>query len=107
MLGLITKAYAQETAPASGSGGSGWTMFIPMALIIVIFYFFLIRPSQKKEKDRRKMIDELQKGDKVVTNSGMYGVVVNIKTEENIVVVKIADGVKVEFAKTAIQGKIT
>jgi preprotein translocase subunit YajC len=104
LLGLITKAYAQTAAPATGSGSS-WTMFIPMAVIIVIFYFFLIRPSQKKEKNRKKMIEELQKGDKVVTNSGMYGVIVNFKPEENIVVLKIGEGVKVEFAKSAIQGK--
>ena len=105
MFELITNAYAQDkSAPSSGGG---WQMFILPLLILVIFYFLLIRPSQRKEKNRKKLIEELQKGDKVVTNSGMFGVVVNIKNEENIVVLKIADGVKVDFAKTAIQTKVS
>jgi len=81
--------------------------FIPIVLMVVIFYFLLIRPSQKKEKDRKKMIEALQKGDKVLTVGGIYGVVLNIKPEENIVILKIGDGTKVEFAKSAIQGKVS
>lgn len=105
MFNLISTAHAQ-TAPG-GNGASGWMSMIPILLMIVIFYFLLIRPNQKKEKDRKKMIDLLQKGDKVITMGGMYGVVSSIKKEENIVVLKIGDGTKVEFAKSAIQGKIS
>lgn len=105
MFNLISTAHAQT--PAGGNGASGWMSMIPILLMIVIFYFLLIRPNQKKEKDRKKMIDVLQKGDKVITMGGMYGVVSSIKKEENIVVLKIGDGTKVEFAKSAIQGKIS
>lgn len=80
--------------------------FIPIILMIAIFYFLLIRPTQKREKERKKMIQALQKGDKVLTSGGIYGVVVNIKAEENIVVLKIADGAKVEFARSAVQAKV-
>ncbi|OPZ38303.1 MAG: preprotein translocase subunit YajC [Spirochaetes bacterium ADurb.BinA120] len=80
--------------------------FIPIILMIAIFYFLLIRPTQKREKERKKMIEALQKGDKVLTSGGIYGVVVNIKAEENIVVLKIADGAKVEFARSAVQAKV-
>lgn len=103
---FITEAYAQ----AGGSGpssGSGWMSLFPLLLMVLIFYFLLIRPSQKKEKDRKKMIEALQKGDKVITAGGIYGVISNIKTEENIVVLKIADSTKVEFSKTAIQSKVS
>ncbi|MFH0974929.1 MAG: preprotein translocase subunit YajC [Spirochaetota bacterium] len=82
-------------------------MLILPAAILVIFYFLLIRPNQKKEKDRKKMIEQLDKGDKVITTGGMYGVVVNIKKEEGIVVLKISDGAKVDFAKSAIQMKVS
>ncbi|MBN1500525.1 MAG: preprotein translocase subunit YajC [Spirochaetes bacterium] len=75
--------------------------------MIAIFYFLLIRPQQKKEKDRKKMIDQLQKGDKVMTASGIYGVVVNTKPEEGVITLKIADNVKVDFAKAAIQNKVS
>jgi preprotein translocase subunit YajC len=103
---FITDAYAQA---ASGGNGSGATLmsFIPIVLMIVIFYFLLIRPSQKKEKDRKAMITALQKGDKVLTAGGMYGVIVQIKTDEDIVVLKIGDGTKVEFTRTAIQAKVS
>ena len=73
----------------------------------VIFYLLLIRPQQKKEKDRMKMINQLKKGDKVLTSSGMIGVIVNIKPEENIITVKVAEGVKVDFVKSAIQQKLS
>ncbi len=106
MLNLISIAYAEgQAAPSSGSGGI--TMFILPVLILVIFYFLLIRPNQKKEKDRKKMIESIQKGDKVITTSGIYGTVVNIKSEEGIVVLKIAEGAKVDFAKSAIQMKVS
>jgi preprotein translocase subunit YajC len=75
--------------------------------MILIFYLLLIRPTQKKEKDRMKMIDQLKKGDKVLTSSGMIGVVVNIKPEENIITLKLAEGVKVDFVKSAIQQKLS
>jgi preprotein translocase subunit YajC len=108
LLDLLTKAYAEGgSAAPSASGGGGLQMFILPVVIILIFYFLLIRPNQKKEKDRKKMIDSLQKGDKVITNGGIYGTVSSIKAEEGIVVLKIAEGAKVEFAKTAIQGKVS
>lgn len=108
MLNLISIAYAEgQTAPATQPQSGGITMFILPALILVVFYFLLIRPNQKKEKDRKKLIAALQKGDKVITTSGMYGVIVNIKTEEDIVVLKIADGAKVEFVRSAIQSKVS
>lgn len=102
---LISDAYAQGATGAANSGG--WQMFILPLAIILIFYFILIRPTQKKEKDRKKMIDDLQKGDKVITTSGMYGVVVNIKKEEGIVTLKIADNVKIDFVKSAVQAKVS
>jgi preprotein translocase subunit YajC len=106
LLSLISNAYAQgQAAPAGGTGG-GLSMLILPAAILVIFYFLLIRPNQKKEKDRKKMIESLQKGDKVITTGGIYGVVVNIKKEDDIIVLKIGDGAKVDFAKSAVQMKL-
>jgi len=115
VLNLVTVAFAQvqQAAPAASAaqqaqpGGSMWTSFIPIVAMIVIFYFLLIRPSQKKEKDRKKMLEAVQKGDKVITVGGIYGTVVNVKPEEGIIVLKIGDGTKVDFAKSAIQSKIS
>ncbi|MCK5126867.1 MAG: preprotein translocase subunit YajC [candidate division Zixibacteria bacterium] len=78
----------------------------PIVLIFIIFYFLLIRPQQKKQKEHKKLLGALGKGDKVVTNSGMFGVISSINEEKNIVVLKISENVKVEFTKSSIAGKI-
>ncbi len=108
MFNLITTAYAQGTVPAASplGGSSSWMSFIPIVLMIVIFYFLLIRPQQKKEKDRKSLINAIEKGDKVITTGGIYATVSSVKSEE-VVVLKIADGTKVEFSRNAIQGKIS
>ena len=78
---------------------------LPFGLIILIFYFFIIRPQNKKQKETEKMIAALKKGDKVVTIGGIYGVVSS--TRESTVIVKVDDGTKIEFARTAISSVIT
>jgi len=87
-----------------GSGGSAYSILLLVATF-AIFYFLLIRPQQKKEKDRQAMVNSLQKGDRVITTGGIYGVVVSVNND--IVVLKIGQSTSVEFAKGAIQGKVS
>ena len=89
-------------AGPGGEGGKGspMGMLVPMLFIFGIFYFMLIRPQQRKEKQRRLMIDELKTGDHVLFSGGILGTVTNVK--EQTVVLKIADNVKVEVARGAI-----
>ena len=83
---------------------SGIGQFIPLILIFVIFYFFLIRPQQKKVKDHKIMVDNLKRGDKIVTNSGIIGVIEKVSDNDRIDVL-IAENVKVEIVKsTGVQG---
>jgi len=99
---MFGAAYAQ----GQGAVGSGnWMSFVPIVLMIVIFYFLLIRPQQKKEKQRLAMINNLKNGDKVITASGIYGVVTGIK--DDIITVKVSSNTNIEFAKSAIQAKIS
>ncbi|MBC8044277.1 MAG: preprotein translocase subunit YajC, partial [Rhizobacter sp.] len=68
-------------SPPSGAGGdspSPFIQFVPIVLIFVVFYFFMIRPQQKKQKDREKVLDSLKKGDKVVTIGGLHGKVAGL-----------------------------
>ena len=82
---------------------SGIAQFIPLILIFVIFYFFLIRPQQKKVKDHKLMVDNLKRGDKVLTSGGIVGTVERIIDAEKVEV-SISDSVKVEVVKaTGIQ----
>ena len=83
---------------------SGIGQFIPLILIFVIFYFFLIRPQQKKVKEHKAMVENLKRGDKVITSGGITGTVERL-IDNDKVEVEIADNVKVEIVKaTGIQG---
>ena len=86
---------------------SGIAQFIPLILIFVIFYFFLIRPQQKKVKDHKLMVENLKRGDKVITSGGIIGTVERIIDAEKAEV-SISDNVKVEIVKaTGIQALVS
>ena len=78
---------------------SGIGQFIPLILIFVIFYFFLIRPQQKKVKEHKIMVENLKRGDKVITSSGIIGTVERIIDNEKAEIL-IAENVKVEVIKS-------
>lgn len=84
-----------------GQGGNPLQMFMPMIIIFGIFYFMLIRPQQRKEKERRAMIDNVKTGEKVLFSGGIIGTVTN--TKDLTLMVKVADGVKLEIARGAVQ----
>ena len=79
----------------------GMNMLLMPVLLFVFLYFIMIRPQQKKQKETQKMLDSLRRGDKVVTTAGILGTVTNVK--EKSVIVRIADNVKVEMLRSAIQ----
>ncbi len=83
-----------------GDIGSILSSLVPFLLIIVIFYFLILRPQQKKAKERTRLLEGVKKGDKVVTAGGIYGTVEGI--EDNIVLLKIAESVKIKVDKTSI-----
>ncbi|MDE0838541.1 MAG: preprotein translocase subunit YajC [Kiritimatiellae bacterium] len=85
---------------AAGGAGGGIQMFFPMILIFGIFYFMLIRPQQRKEKQRKQMINDLKSGARVLFSGGIVGTVTNVK--ESFFVIRIADGVKIEVARGAV-----
>ena len=95
-------AYAQSQGFAASSG---WETILLLLATFGIFYFMLIRPQQKKEKQRVAMINSLQKGDKVMTSGGMFGVVTNIK--DDVVTLKIGTNTNADFTKVSIQAKIS
>jgi len=69
-------------APSGAApAGGGLGMFVPMLLIFAIFYFMLIRPQQRKEKERRQMIDNVKSGDRILFSGGIFGTVTNVKDQ--------------------------
>jgi preprotein translocase subunit YajC len=94
-------ANAMGTTGTAGQGGGGNSSFFFMLIaIFAIFYFLMIRPESKRRKERQQMIDSLKRHDRIVTIGGLYAEVLDVHDDR--VVAKIADGVKVEIAKSAI-----
>ena len=86
--------------------GSGIGQFIPLILIFVIFYFFLIRPQQKKVKEHKLMVENLKRGDKVVTSGGIVGTIERVIDNDKVEVL-ISENVNVEIIKsTGIQSLV-
>ena len=75
-------------------------MVVTFGILGVMFYFLLIRPQQKQRKDQENLIKNVKTGDKVLLNSGIFGIVSNVK--EKSLMIKIADNVKVEVLKSAV-----
>ena len=94
--------YVLLMAPqGQGDAGSGFMQSIILfGLIFVIFYFMIIRPQQKRQKERQKMLDALKKGDKVVTSGGIHGTVAGL--DEKTALVQIADNVKIKVDRGSI-----
>lgn len=92
-LGLVLQAPAQP---------SGIGLFLPLILIMVIFYFLMILPAQRRQKKVTEMLKALKTGDKVITNSGIYGTIVGM--EDDAVQLRIAEQVKIKLSRSAIAG---
>lgn len=87
--------------PSQGGSGSGmFSTLIMFGLIIAIFYFMILRPQQKRQKERQSLLESVKKGDKVVTIGGMHGTVIGL--EDKTLLVQVADNVKLKFEKSAI-----
>jgi preprotein translocase subunit YajC len=86
-------------SPEGGSGSLVSTL-IMFGAIFLIFYFMIIRPQQKRAKEREKMLANIEKGDKVITSGGMHGTIVGL--EEKAVLLSVSDNVKVKVERSAI-----
>ena len=89
---------------AANPGGQMMTMLITFGLIIFIFYFLVIRPQNKKQKEAKRMIEALKKGDKVVTIGGIRGQVTSVK--EQTATIKIDTDTKIEVNKSAVSSVV-
>jgi preprotein translocase subunit YajC len=87
------------TTANAGSGGI-WGLILPFVLMFAVFYFLLIRPQQKKQKQRNLMLSQLKKGDKVTTIGGLHGVIVELT--DDTVVLRVNDTVRMTFERSAI-----
>lgn len=97
---MTSLAYAMAQGGGAEGGSGGFASFVPLILMFVIFYFLLIRPQQKKAKEHQRMIGELRKGDRIITNGGLYGRITGL--DENTLTVEIAEKVRVKVARSNV-----
>ncbi len=89
----------------NGGGGSFISTIIMFGAIFLIFYFMIIRPQQKRAKEREKLLSNIQKGDKVITNGGLHGVIAGL--DEKTVLLQVGDNVKLKFERSAITSVVS
>ncbi|MBK9334050.1 MAG: preprotein translocase subunit YajC [Ignavibacteria bacterium] len=85
---------------APGGIESILSSIVPFLLIIFIFYFLILRPQQKRQKERAKLLESIKKGDKIITAGGIHGLVEGL--DESSILVKISDNVKVKMERSAV-----
>jgi preprotein translocase subunit YajC len=87
---------------AEGGGGNMLFSLLPFIIIFAVLYFLILRPQSKKQKERQKLLEALQKGDKVVTIGGVHGKIMGFKDDDKTVIIKVDDNVKLDVDRTAI-----
>ncbi len=105
-ISQTTKGDPASNNPANDPGNPSPSPFMQLlfpVLFIVVLYFLLLRPQQKKEKNRQKMLRNLAKGDKIVSKGGIIGTVTGLQDSKGIAMVKIADKVNIEMSINAIE----
>ena len=96
-------------ANPQGQGGSGMLgALLPFVLMFAVLYFLLIRPQQKRQKEHKAVLEKLKKGDRVITNSGIFGTIVNFNEKNKSVVLSVGDHdtVKLEVLRASIAGMV-
>ncbi len=96
---FISPAYAQG---AGGGGGDFILQLLPIVLMIVIFYFLLFRPQQQRMKAHREMVENIRRGDTVVTQGGLVGRVTRVKEDGGEIEVEIAENTRVRVIKSTV-----
>lgn len=96
---MANLAHAQGGDPLTGPGPL--IQFFPLVLVMVIFYFLLIRPQQQKAKEHRQMLDDLKRNDRVLTNGGIYGRIIELNERE--VILEIAQNVRIQVDRGHIE----
>jgi preprotein translocase subunit YajC len=91
---------AQAAAPSPTGAAGGLISMLPFVFIFVIMYYVMLRPQMRRQKEQARLVASLKTGDRVVTASGIHGLISNVK--DKTVIVKVADNVKLEMEKTAV-----
>ncbi|MBF0201854.1 MAG: preprotein translocase subunit YajC [Desulfamplus sp.] len=99
---MIDVAYAMGESGAAGQGG--FTAFVPLILMFVIFYFLLIRPQQKRAKEHQNMVNNLKKGDRIITSGGIHGTITSLG--DTTISLEVSENVKIKINRGNVAGLV-
>lgn len=100
---FLAMSRAPREGAEAGAGQDAMMMnFLFIGMMVLVFYMLIWRPNSQRQKKHKLMLEALKKGDRIVTNGGLYATVLNVK--EDRLVCTIAEGVKVEIARSAVSG---
>ncbi len=102
---MNTLIFAMAPSPDGGGGGSLVSTIIMFGAIFLIFYFMIIRPQQKRSKEREKMLSNIEKGDKIITSGGIHGTIAGI--DEKTVLIQVGDNIKMKFERSAVASVVS
>ena len=97
---MLSLLLAQAPTASPAGAGSGLLGMLPFVFIFIIMYYVMLRPQMRRQKEQAKLVSALKTGERVVTASGIHGLISNVK--DTTVIVKVADNVKLEMEKTAV-----
>ena len=99
---MTAQQFAMAQQPAGGQEPSLFMSLLPILIIFAIIYFLMIRPQTKRQKEKEKMLEALNKGDEVMTSGGIYGTIEALKPKEGQVILKIGKDTKITVARNSI-----
>lgn len=104
LIYLLAEEEKKAPPPNAAPFGSFW---IPMLIIGILWYLILLRPQMNQQKERKRLLEDLKKNDKVVTIGGILGTVTNISSDGNEVTLRIDDNAKIRMLRSSIQSIVT
>ena len=99
---MIETAFAMGQTGGQAQGPGGIAAFMPLIILFVIFYFLLIRPQQKRAKEHKEMVNNLKKGDRVITSGGIHGTIASL--DESTLTLEIAEKTKIKINRGNVAG---
>jgi preprotein translocase subunit YajC len=100
---IVLAQTGQESAPSGDGGAGGIGFFLPLIALFLLMYAIIIRPQQRQQKEHKKMVAAVQRGDTVVTNGGLHGKVTGVA--DDVLTVEIAERVRVKLNRSAVASR--
>ena len=101
--GCVPSATTTTGSTGTATGGFDWTIILFLVVIFGLMYFLMIRPQRNRQKQQQRLLEELKRGDEIITNAGIYGIIESV--EETSYVIKLEGGSTMRILRNVVAGK--